>query len=164
MGEEGGSVFSLRDPIGKVILTDRPTLAWRPLPDATRYHLTLFDITDGRQNVRIVASTPVAGTKNAWQPARPLARGRTYEWEVRAVKEDREEFAPPGRFRVLDQRAVEQIARHGDALLAVAALYAREGLLDEAEQTLQLLLTARPAFPAARSLMQRVRAARPPDR
>ena len=39
----------------------------------------------------------------------------------------------------------------------MAALCAREGLLEEAEQTLQLLLATRPISPAPRGLLQRVR-------
>jgi hypothetical protein len=152
--------FAPRTPAGTVTLTDRPHLLWHPAPGVTRYRVTLYDITNGAAGARIVAETSEAGPTCDWQPPTRLSRGRTYEWEVRALREDREELAPPARFRVLDQATASRLARSADAALSLAIACAEAGLLDEAERTLQLALAARPDGPAAERLLRRLRALR----
>ncbi|HEX7315721.1 MAG TPA: zf-HC2 domain-containing protein [Pyrinomonadaceae bacterium] len=160
--EVGGSkAFALAYPVGAVVASPRPRFAWRPLAGAERYVVDVYDDTFRK----VATSGDVSGTE--WTPASDLKRGAVYSWEVTAYSADGSSRAPAppapeARFRVLDESREREIRRAERAAprshLALGVLYARAGLLDEAEREFQLLTAANPRSAAARRLLRDVRA------
>ena len=155
------STFSLLGPAGVVIVDDRPTLRWRPLGGASSYKVAVFD-----SNFNLVTrSEPQTATR--WSPPRPLRRGEIYFWEVTALKDGQEITspvapAPRAQFRIADAEKLEEINRvkstRPDSHLVLGILYARAGLLEDAEREFQLLANANPRSQVAGRLLRRVRA------
>lgn len=133
--------FAVVAPMGTVVLTDRPWLKWQTVPGARLYTAAIFD-----SDFNKVAESP-ALTSTEWQPSEPLARGKTYTWQVTAkVKSETIRFprppAPEAVFRVVDGPTADALERtrkvRGDSHLLMGVLYANVGLLDDAEVELKL--------------------------
>jgi anti-sigma factor ChrR (cupin superfamily) len=162
LGTQDGDGFSVLSPVGTITRTGQPTLRWRRLSGATSYTVSILD-TD----FSAVANSHSL-TTTSWTPTRTLERGRVYLWQVTAVKDGREIIsptppAPEARFKVLDKAKADELSsveRVADSHLARGTIYARAGLLDDAERELRALLAANPNSPTARQLLQSVRAAR----
>jgi len=162
-GDEHVNEFSVREPIGKVTLSDRPTFQWTELPGATAYVIEIYD-----ENFNLVtASAPVTTVK--WTVVQPLRRGATYSWQVKATKAGQEFRAPrpPARqakFRVLDGDKADELARaqrgYGSSHLTMGLLYAEAGLLDQAEKEFRALQKANPQSAIAKKLLTQVQASR----
>lgn len=161
----GASAFGPESPVGKVVRADAPTLRWRPLAGASGYTVNVFD-TDFR---KVATATALGATE--WTPPQALARGRLYSWQVTAVKDGQEITsptppAPEAKFRILDDaqnRKLERAERqHASSHLTLGVLYARAGLLDEAEREFQALAEANPDSVPARELLKSVRALKRP--
>jgi hypothetical protein len=155
--------FSVIEPVGKVTLSDRPTLQWSRLDGATSYVVEIYD-----DAFKLISTSPqLAG--NTWTPPETLKRGDVYSWQVRAVK-DGQEFitprtpAPPAKFRILDQARANELTRarrvYASSHLTLALLYAQAGLLDEAEQEFRELQKANPDSAITRRLLANLRAMR----
>jgi len=160
MGEsDEGAAFSLLNPVGVIVRADRPRLSWRPLPGASRYTVTILD-----SNLKTVATSPPLST-TAWTLPRALNRGRIYTWQVAALKAGEEIIAPQApapeaRFKILEKVKDDELRglERSDARshLARGVLYARAGLLDEAERELRALAADNPKSPVARKLLRSV--------
>ena len=165
LGDGGdGSPFQLLSPVGKVIQSSRPTFRWKPLDGADGYVVTIAD-----RNLDEVATSGTL-TKTAWTAPSPLKRGGAYSWQVTAMKDGKAVTspvmpAPPAKFVVLDQASDEELNRVRRALpeyhLGLGVLYARAGLLDEAELEFQAELKSNPRSTVARKLLQSLREMRP---
>lgn len=162
-GQPAHGEFDVLEPRGKVVEDARPNFRWRGLAGATSYTVKVFD-----QNFNLVAQSPALAA-GAWRPAKPLARGAIYSWQVTALKDGKEikaprPPAPQAEFKVLDAGASAELreARRQEPVshLALGVLYARAGLLDGAERELSALLQANPQSDVARKLLAGVRAAR----
>ena len=169
MGAETAAAFGPRSPLGTRVSADAPTLRWSAYPGATTYEVAVFDQDLRKQ----LASGPVAATE--WTPAKPLARGRTYLWQVTALAGGRRITAPAppapeARFEVaaaevlaaVEARRTQAPASH---LVAVIALV-EAGLLDDAEAELGALAADNPGAPEVdrlRASLARLRPARPKD-
>ena len=154
------STFSLLSPTGIVTVDDRPTFRWRPLGGAGSYTVSVFD-----SNFDLVMrSAPQTATQ--WSPPRPLQRGRIYFWEVTALKDGRETIspvapAPRAQFKIVEVETLGEINRvkreRPDSHLVLGILYARAGLLEDAEREFRRLADANPRSQVARRLLRRVR-------
>jgi Putative zinc-finger len=161
-GDDEGRRFAVIEPAGKVTLTDRPTFRWSRLSGASGYIVEVYDA-----RFKQVSSSPLL-TSVGWT-APPLPRGQVYSWQVKAIR-DGQEFiaprspAPEAKFRILDQATADEIARarrdYASSHLLLGLLYARAGLLDEAEQELGALQKANPDVAIVRRLSANVRALR----
>jgi hypothetical protein len=149
------SASFLVDPIGVVVEDDRPPLRWRPVPGARHYVVTVLE----ESGDALVKSPPLATT--GWTPP-PLARGRSYQWQVTAHTAAGRTTAPQppapeARFRVVDRDALAALtrARRSPARshLVLAVLSARAGLLDEAERELTALAALNPGPSVAARLL-----------
>ncbi len=157
------SEFSLIEPVGKALMTDRPTFRWSPMEGATVYVVEVYD-----SQFNLVATSPEL-TSRSWAASQSLARGSVYSWQVKATK-DGQEFksprppAPQAKFRVIDQAKANELAKakrvYPSSHLTLGLLYAEAGLLREAEQELRALEKANPDSEIARSLLRQVRALR----
>jgi hypothetical protein len=156
MGRSEGVTFNLLQPVGTVILSNRPTFTWQPLAGATSYQVHLLD-TD----FKVVAeSGPVTAT--SWSPPTALDRGVVYLWQVSAVREGEVISAPAAprpeaRFQILSGSKTREVrqavkARAGSHL-ALGIIYAHAGLLDDAEREFQDALSRPQDAPTARKLL-----------
>lgn len=160
-GSEDEKKFAVTAPVGKVLLTDRPTFRWSALPNAMRYAVEIYD-----EQFNLVTASPSL-TTTSWTVSQALKRGALYAWQVKASKDGQEITAPrppapQAKFRVLAQAKANEIAqaqRSADrSHLMLGLLYAEAGLLDEAEQEFRALEKANPTSPIARRLLTNVRA------
>lgn len=162
-GDRQRSDFFVIEPVGNVLLTDRPTFRWSPLEGATGY---VVEVYDGQ--FKLLAVSPQL-TDHAWAAPQPLPRGEVYAWQVKAVKDGQEEEVtaprPPAsqaRFRILDRAKASELAKakraYPSSHLVLGLLYAEAGLLKEAEQELRALRKANPDSELARKLLRQVQA------
>lgn len=164
MSSEGqAGEFSVLDPVGDVLLRDRPTFRWSPMEGASAYVVEVYD-----DAFNLVASSPQLNGRS-WAAAHTLPRGKVYSWQVKAVKDGEEVKAPrppapQARFRVLERAKADELARakraYPSSHLTLGLLYAEAGLLKEAEQELRLLQKANPGSEIARGLLRQVQALR----
>jgi hypothetical protein len=162
LGTQQGETFSLSSPVGTVTRNVRPTLRWRQLSGATSYKVSVLDA-----DFNAVATSPSL-TTISWTPSRALERGRVYSWQVTALKDGEEIIspsapAPEARFKVLEKSKADELnelERNSNSHLTRGVLYARAGLLDDAERELRALLAANPDSQVARKLLQSVAANR----
>ena len=158
-GDKQADTFSVIDPVGIVLLSARPTFRWTRLEGATGY---VVEIYDSRFN--LVAASPQL-TGNSWE-SQPLKRGGVYGWQVKAIKGG-QEFkspsppAPQAKFRILDTGKAHELVqarrRYGSSHLLLGLLYARAGLVDEAQQEFRALQKANPDSTIGRRLLENVR-------
>src|SRR4029434_2891164 len=106
--EEQNGRFDLIGPVGKVMITARPRLRWKPLSGSTGYRVDVFD-TDYNK----VASSDVI-TATTWSPS--VRPGKTYVSHVTAFRDGKEvrspvRPAPEARFHILDERQQNEIGQ-----------------------------------------------------
>ena len=144
-------------------MSTQPAFRWSALEGATSYVVEVYD-----EQFKLVASSSEL-TARSWTIAKPLARGRVYSWQVKAIKDGQEVTsprppAPQAKFRVLDQAKANEIMQAKRAYptshLTLGLLYADAGLLREAEQEFRLLQRANPDSEIARKLLTQVQGIR----
>ena len=153
------TVFQLIGPVSKVITEQRPAFSWRPLRGAANYVVGVFDT-----NFNLVAHSPSLSTTN-WTVDKPLQRGQIYSWEVTATK-DGKEFkapvapAPSAQFRLLEADKLNALSKlkqqKPTSHLALGLMYARFGLVNDAEVEFRKLMKENPDSAAARKLLRTV--------
>jgi hypothetical protein len=155
--------FSVIEPGGNVLLSDRPSFRWTRMEGATGYVVEVYDA-----QFKLVSSSPQI-TSLTWTATQALPRGQVYSWQVKAIKDGQETTsprppAPQAKFRVLDQTKANELAKakraYGSSHLALGLLYAEAGLLREAEAELRLLRRANPDSEIAQKLLRQVQAQR----
>jgi anti-sigma factor RsiW len=154
-----GLPFQLIAPVGAVISSNRPTLRWQPLKGATSYTVSIFDSDFNR----VLKSTPL--TANSWAAPHSLQNGKLYSWEVTAMRGDEAITspiapAPQARFKILEAEKIREIAmvrkQQAGSHLTLGVLYARAGLLNEAEREFRALVNANPQSNVAKKLLHEV--------
>jgi predicted anti-sigma-YlaC factor YlaD len=151
--------FSVIEPAGSVVMTDRPVFRWSKLEGATSYVVEVYD-----DQFKLVASS-LQIPALSWTTPQSLARGHVYAWQVKASKDGQEITsprppAPQAKFRVLDQAKASELSRakrtYASSHLTLALLYADAGLLKEAEQELRLLRRSNPNSDIPRKLLRQL--------
>lgn len=141
---------------------DRPIFRWSELEGATSYVVEIYDA-----QFNPAASSPPLRISNWTSP--PLARGQIYSWQIKAIREGQEFIAPrppapQARFKIVDRATADEIARarrdHASSHLLPGLLYARAGLLAEAEVEFRALQKSNPDSDVARKLLASVAASR----
>jgi hypothetical protein len=144
---ESGERFTLLNPAGTMTRTGQPMLNWQPLAGATGYTVKIYDAA-----LNLVAVSPLL-KQTTWRPNTPLGTDVNYSWQVTAEKDDGPVLAPQppeprALFRVLSPRRQAELTSAeivaGDSNLLRGLVYARFGLLDEAESEWQKLRAANP--------------------
>ncbi len=161
-GQREPNEFSLLSPVSKVVQAARPPFRWQALAGASNYYVTIYDT-----KLKSVASS-AALSSTEWTPEEELERGQLYLWQVRAIKEGQEYFAPApsspdAKFRILGRPQAEELERVKNAQpshLALGILYAQAGLLEEASQEFQTLYAANPHSAVVQKLLQSVNSQR----
>lgn len=158
-GDEEGNKFSVTEPVGKVLLSDRPTFRWSQLEGATGYIAEVYD-----EKFNMVATSPVLND-NSWTVPQPLKRGGVFSWQVKAIKDGREfksplPPAPQAKFRILDLERANELRKaqraYTSSHLMLGLLYTQAGLLDEAEREFRALQKANPDSALVRRLLGQV--------
>jgi predicted anti-sigma-YlaC factor YlaD len=152
--------FSLLSPVAQVIRPTRPRFRWEPLAGASSYTISIYDEQD----------RPVATAENVsvteWTPPKALSRGKTYFWQVRAIKEENEILAPQpqqpdAKFVVLSQAENLALgkaeAENNQAKLLLGILYAKAGLTEEARSAFQQVQNQNPQTALPKKLLQSLR-------
>jgi anti-sigma factor RsiW len=156
---EPGHEFSVLEPAGIVLMSDRPGFRWSKFEGATGYVVEIYD-----DQFKLVTASPEITTLS-WTNTQSLPRGRVYSWQVKAIKDGQETTvprppAPQAKFRVLDQAKANELARakraYGSSHLTLALLYAEAGLLKEAEQELRTLRRTNPNSDIVRNLLRQI--------
>jgi anti-sigma factor RsiW len=155
--------FSVVDPVGKVVITDRPAFRWSSLDGATAYAIEVYD----EKFNPVAASAQLSST--SWTPPKPLQRGATYSWQVKAIKDGQQLTvprppAPQAKFRILDQERTNELAQAQRAYtpshFMLGLLYLRSGLLDEAEREFRASQEANVNSPIVLQMLQNAQAMR----
>jgi anti-sigma factor RsiW len=156
-----GLPFKLISPVGIVIRHNRPTLRWHSLDGATSYTVSVFDSDFNR----VAKSNPQSARE--WTLPTSLRNGKVYSWEVTALKENQEVTspvapAPRAQFKIVEGERLKEIAsvlkERPRSHLTLGVLYARAGLLTEAENELRALLNDNPQSSVAKRLLRTVQA------
>lgn len=154
-----GVPFKLIAPIHSVLSLNRPTLRWQPLDGATHYTVSVFDSDFNR----VAKSNPQ--TTTAWTVPLSLQNGKIYSWEVTALKDNQEITspvapAPRAQFKIVELERLNEIAtvrkQKPVSHLTLGVLYARAGLLTEAEGEFRALLNDNPQSNVAKKLLSTV--------
>ncbi len=153
--------FSVIEPIKLATFSDRPTFRWSQLAGATAYVVEIYN-----EEFDLVITSPQV-TEHQWRIPQSLKRGGIYAWQVKAIKDGQESIspqppAPQAKFRVLDEVNAKELARarraYASSHLTLGLLYAKGGLLDEAEQEFRALQKANPDSAIADRLLKQIRA------
>jgi hypothetical protein len=158
-----GEYFNVTSPYSTVISDALPIFQWTALNGASSYVVTIYD---ARLNL-IKTSGPV--TETQWLMSGRLQRGAKYTWTVTALKGGKEIIAPtlPARaeFKIIGEPERAKLSSKIQQMHSGAArgiLYAKAGLLDEAEQELRTHLFQHPADRRAKSLLRTIKSWREP--
>lgn len=156
--------FSVLEPGGNVLMSDRPSFRWTKMEGATGYVVEVYD-----DQFKLVNSSPQV-TDLSWTTTQALPRGRVYSWQVQAIIMEGEDIisprppAPQAKFRVLDQAKVNELTKakraYGSSHLTMALLYAEAGLIREAEGELGILRRANPDSEIVKNLQRQIQAMR----
>jgi hypothetical protein len=162
-GASEGVAFALFNPVGTNIATERPTFRWSPVKGANHYLVAVYD-----ENFNWVATSQPL-TTTIWTVPNGLKRGATYVWQVSAMSGDKEVKspvppAPQAKFKIIEQGRADELAQlkksAANSHLASGLIYAREGLLDDAEREFEALLRNNPKSAVIRKLFNQVKAFR----
>jgi putative zinc finger protein len=162
-GDNRGAKFSVINPVGIVMLSDRPTFRWSPLEGATGYIVEVYDDKPSQ----VIISSQLTGT--SWTAPQSLKRGGIYSWQITAIKGGEEFSSPPppaplAKFRILDENLANEIVQarrdYASSHLTLALVYTRAGLLDDAEQEFRALQKANPNSMIPRRLLANLKAIR----
>jgi hypothetical protein len=161
-GDKGVS-FTVTGPYSTVISDDRPTFRWTALSGASHYTVSVYDA-----NLNLIrTSEPLTATQ--WAIPNQLERGVIYTWVVTAIKDGKEVLAPtlPARaeFKIIEKSELIRLGKRVNQMHSAATrgvLYARAGLLDDAEQQLRAHLSLHPADKMAMKLLRTIKSWRGP--
>jgi hypothetical protein len=162
-GGNRGDRFSVINPVGIVMLSDRPTFRWSPLEGATGYVVEVYDA-----KLRQIITSPLLAV-TSWTAPQSLKRGGIYSWQVTASKGGDEIIsphapAPPAKFRILDETLANELDQarraYASSHLTLALLYTKVGLLDDAEQEFRQLQKANPHSVISLRLLTYIKAMR----
>lgn len=186
-GHEKPNAVPLLSPVGTFVSSLRPTLRWKPFPDAARYEVRVADVAENTLKAHSVlqrvndtewsvsSSQPGAGqtgTETVMQPQgtewtlsaqSALEPGKIYRWSVKAFDAGGKLLASEGegRFGTLDAQAQEEIESkrrlYASVPLVLGTVYARYGLLAEAEAAFQQALANKPDDNTARQWLEQIR-------
>lgn len=156
-GDKGVS-FTIVGPYSTVISDDRPTFQWTALSGASHYTVSVYDA-----NLNLIkTSEPLTATQ--WAFPNQLKRGMIYTWVVTAIKDGKEVLAPtlPARaeFKIIEKSKLIKLDKRVNQMHSAVArgvIYARSGLLDDAEQQLRAHLNLHPADETAMKLLRTIK-------
>ncbi len=149
--------FKLLYPTRAVTVSTQPTLKWEKVSGANSYRVYVND----QAGNQIVKSEELAPKSTEWGLPKPLRRGLIYTWTVVAIVDGKEIIspgpaAPEVKFQVLSERDLREMyqLQKTRSHLALGVLYAKVGLLSEAEREFRQLTRVNPRSNAATNLLR----------
>ena len=143
--------FLLLDPVGVLLLADSPSFRWQPLNGATGYTVGIYDAKFNE------VATSALLVEMEWTLPHSLERGQVYYWQVNAMMEGEKITTPPAKFKIIAQSDLDELAEFQrtqiNSHLVLGILYAKAGVLAEAESEFQKLLNENPSSPLVRKLL-----------
>ncbi|MCW3053888.1 MAG: hypothetical protein JWN14_3058, partial [Chthonomonadales bacterium] len=160
-GSTDPSIPTLLQPVGTLILEDRPTLRWKPGAGAQNVTVTVRRVPDANEADPNEEQKGANITGTTWKVVKPLQRGKRYRWQIATPDGG---VSPIGEFLVVDMQtastlghaAQDYVGQH----LTLGILYAKAGLLDAAEAELTTIPQTDPQFATAHALLQHLRTIR----
>jgi hypothetical protein len=143
-------------PGATVVATDQPTFSWPRVPGATEYTVSVLDLEDHE----IARSERIKATQ--WKPDQPLPAGKALRWAVTSYSGYRGAASPPrgARFQVLEPEKAAELERarqsYAGSPLTLGVIYARAGLLDEAEAQLAQVVEKNQGSDVALKLLREI--------
>ena len=143
----GGDRGSLRivSPSGVALEDASPTLEWTRDERAMSYRITVARKSDDA----VSETADVPNQQSSWKLQKPLPRGETFAWQIESIRDDDAIATAPGsslaeaQFYVLSDREEGELnaarGSFGRSHLAMALIYARLGLTDQADVELRSL-------------------------
>ena len=139
-------------PMGKVLLSQKPTFTWSAVDLAESYRVRVYDKSGNLVIEQVVKH-------NSFTPSKPLARGMVYSWRVGARFGETDQWAESAavRFAVLSAADYASIKRVQSRLpgshLALGAAYESVGLYNEAAAEYRALRRANPNSKLAQKML-----------
>jgi len=139
-------------PMGKVLLSQKPTFTWQSVDLAESYRVRVYDKSGNLVIEQVVKH-------NSFTPAKPLARGMVYSWRVgvRFGETDQWAESAAAKFAVLSAVDYASIKRVQSKLpgshLALGAAYESVGLYGEAAAEYRALRRANPNSKLAQKML-----------
>lgn len=153
--------FTIIAPQAIIVESEQPRLRWAALPGAKCYVVTVAD-----QDLNEVARSQELTSTN-WLVSKKLKRGESYQWQVTATTVTGKEItapfssAPEAKFKVLSNESFDLLSRarqrYATSPLELGVIYARVGLLPEAEHEFESVTAP---SPIALQLIEQLRQAR----
>jgi len=150
--------FSTIGPVATIVSNDRPVFRWTELEGVESYTVSVYD---GDLQL-LTRSEPMK--ESEWVIPIRLRPEVTYTWIVVALKGGQEQLAPapPSRaeFRIIGKRAHSKLnyeLAQANSPGAQGVLFAKAGMLDEAERELSIQVRLTPHDQRSRNLLARVR-------
>lgn len=140
-------------PMGKVMLSARPTFTWSAVDLAVSYRIRVYD-----ESSNLVVDQTVK--KNSFTPVKPLARGKVYKWRVGVRFGETDQWAESAAvtFAVLSNQDLASIKQVQSTLpgshLALGAAYESVGLYDEAAKEYRALRQQNPNSGLAQKMLR----------
>jgi hypothetical protein len=148
--------LSPKYPIAEVIKEVQPILRWSAINNVKSYQVSLYD-----ENYNEIYSKEVK--KTSLRIATPLKRGEKFQWQVKANLNDEKLTtitSSPSIFSVANKEVARKIARINEQnslrWKKIEFLF-NEGMLTEAEKTLQKILTKDRRNKAALKYLQKIK-------
>ena len=131
-GETNNKPISIY-PNGEAIRQVSPRFNWQNFASSDeKYVVEIFD----EQNNSIEISPALSATN--WTPKTVLRRGKIYKWEVRTGKTDNSPKMFAGKFKVLEQKNIDDLAGISTKSAFVrGVVFASKGLLSESAKEFQ---------------------------
>lgn len=139
-------------PMGKVLLSQKPTFTWSAVDLAESYRVRVYDKSGNLVIEQVVKH-------NSFTPSKPLARGMVYSWRVGVRFGETDQWAESAavRFAVLSAVDYASIKRVQSKLpgshLALGAAYESVGLYGEAAAEYRALRRANPNSKLAQKML-----------
>ena len=178
MGGGGEEPIALYRPQGTFVASLRPAFAWKAVPLAAKYRLTCIPQNQNQDDAPppyiIPAKANASKPEFVWTiptDAPALQPATTYTWTVQALDADENHLAGSSKqeelfFRTLTPAELDEIQRkrrkYADNPLSMGALYARLGVLEEAEQAFARYLRINPQNTTVRRMLKQVQAQQKP--
>jgi hypothetical protein len=157
-GKGEGRAITQLSPVATAVKSTRPAFRWEQVAGARSYKLAI-----SQQNRIVWAGDAGRQTEFSLPADAPeLKPGEIYSWQVETAAGGELKLSPPARFRVLDELALEEVARierqfAGHSALALGAAYEQYGLYDDAQGQFEQLRRSNPDSPAPEKMLNALR-------
>lgn len=161
LGLDEKEKIQLLGPSCRLIRETQPTIRWRAYPGATTYKVIVCNGADCKNEITAFVND------TQWTPEQPLERNQRYTWQILVERPEGNVYSywyerPFGDFFIIAEdelASVKQAEKHYRASsdpmarIALAARYAKAGLVEDAKRELKRFPTEHAQAPLAARLL-----------